>query len=148
MKSVFEASTRQELTNRINSLHELSNRQWGKMNISQMLRHCTLHEEMMLGKIKIKRVLPGLLFGRMFLKRVLKDDKPFGKNSPTSSLLKTPDEKGDIEQQKKEWINRIEKYPDYTNPSFVHPFFGPMTRDQIGFYAYKHADHHLRQFDA
>jgi hypothetical protein len=103
---------------------------------------------MMLGKIKIKRVLPGLLLGRIFLKKVLKDDKPFGKNSPTSSLLKTTGESGDIEQQKKEWISRIEQYPNYTNPNFVHPFFGPMTKDQIGFYAYKHADHHLRQFDA
>jgi hypothetical protein len=148
MKSVFEASTRQELANRINSLREQSNKKWGKMNVFQMLKHCTLHEDMMLGKIKIKRVLPGLLLGRIFLKKVLKDDKPFGKNSPTSSLLKTTDESGDIEQQKKEWISRIEQYSNYTNPNFVHPFFGPMTKDQIGFYAYKHADHHLRQFDA
>ena len=148
MKSVFESSTRQELANRINSLHEQSNKKWGKMNVFQMLKHCSLHEEMMLGKIKIKRVLPGLLFGRMFLKKVLKDDKPFGKNSPTSSLLKTTGDSGDIEQQKKEWINQIEQYQDYTNPNFVHPFFGPMTKEQIGFYAYKHADHHLRQFGA
>ena len=118
------------------------------MNVFQMLKHCTLHEDMMLGKIKIKRVLPGLLFGRMFLKKVLKDDKPFGKNAPTSSLLKTTGESGDIEQQKKEWISRIEQYPNYTNPNFAHPFFGPMTKEQIGCYAYKHADHHLRQFGA
>src|SRR5574342_707075 len=148
MKSVFEASTRQELANRNNSLREQSNKKWGKMNVFQMLKHCTLHEDMMLGKIKIKRVLPGLLLGRMFLKKVLKDDKPFGKNSPTSSRLKTTGESGDIEQQKKEWISRIEQYPNYTNPNFVHPFFGPMTKEQIGFYAYKHADHHLRQFGA
>jgi len=148
MKSVFEASTRQELTNRINSLHEQSARKWGKMNVFQMLKHCTLHEEMMLGKIKIKRVLPGLLLGPMLLKRVLKDGRPFGRNAPTSSLLKTTKESGDIEQQKREWITRIEQYSDYTNPNFVHPFFGPMTREQIGFYAYKHTDHHLKQFGA
>jgi hypothetical protein len=146
MKSVFETSTRQEIADRINLLNENSNRKWGKMNVYQMLKHCTLHEEMMLGRIKINRVLPGLLFGRMFLKKVLKDDKPFGRNSPTSSLLKTTSENGDIENQKREWIKRNEQYPDYTNINLVHPFFGPMTREQIGFYAYKHADHHLRQF--
>ncbi len=148
MKSVFDASTREELVNRINSLSQQNHAQWGKMNIFQMLKHCTLHEEMVLGKIKIKRVLIGRLFGRMILNKVLKDNTPFGKNSPTSSILKTTSETGDIEHQKKEWINRIEQYANYNNLNFVHPFFGPMTKEQIGFFAYKHNDHHLRQFGA
>jgi hypothetical protein len=146
MKSVFDAPTREELIKRINSLNQQSNAQWGKMNVFQMLKHCTLHEDMVLGKIKINRVLPGRLFGGMMLKKVLKDDRPFGKNAPTSSLLKTTKESGDIEHQKKEWINRIEQYADYSYPNFVHPFFGPMTKEQIGLFAYKHNDHHLRQF--
>jgi hypothetical protein len=148
MKSVFETFTREELINRINSLNQQNTAQWGKMNGFQMVRHCILCEEMIHGKIKIKRVLPGRLFGKMILKKVLKDDKPFGKNSPTSPLLKTTHENGDIEQQKKEWIKRIEEYASYNNPDFIHPFFGPMTKEQIGFFAYKHSDHHLRQFGA
>ena len=145
MKSVFEPSTRQELITRIDSLYENNKRAWGKMNVFQMLKHCTLHEDMLLGRLKVKRVLPGSLFGRMVLRKVLKD-KPMGRNSPTSSLIKTTKENGDIRLQKKEWINRIEQYSNYTNINLVHPFFGPMTRDQVGIYAYKHADHHLRQF--
>ena len=148
MKSVFDATTRKELVTRINSLSEQNNAQWGKMNVFQMVKHCTLHEDMVLGKIKIERVLIGRLLGPMILKRVLKDDRPFGKNSPTSSKLKTTRESGDIEDQKKEWITRIEQYANYTNQNFVHPFFGPMTKEQIGFFAYKHNDHHLRQFGA
>jgi len=148
IKSVYDLSTREELINRINSLSQQSSAQWGKMNVFQMLKHCTLHEDMVLGKIKIKRVLIGRLLGRTILKKVLKDNTPFEKNSPTSSRLKTTHESGDIEHQKKEWINRIEQYGNYDNPSFVHPFFGPMTKEQIGFFAYKHNDHHLRQFGA
>jgi hypothetical protein len=136
IKSVYDLSTTEELINRINSLSQQSSAQWGKMNVFQMLKHCTLHEDMVLGK------------GRTMLKKVLKDNTPFGKNSPTSSRLKTTHESGDIEHQKKEWINRIEQYGNYDNPSFVHPFFGPMTKEQIGFFAYKHNDHHLRQFGA
>lgn len=102
----------------------------------------------MLGNLKIKRVFIGRLLGPMILKKVLKDDRPFGKNSPTSPILKTIGETGDIEQQKKEWINRIEQYASYNTPTFVHPFFGPMTKEQVGFFAYKHTDHHLRQFGA
>jgi hypothetical protein len=148
MKSIFDKSTREELINRINAVTQQSNARWGKMNVFQMLVHCTLCEDMFLGKTKINRVLIGRLFGKMISKQVLKDDAPFRRNSPTSPLLKTNAETGDIEQQKKEWISRIEKYADYTNPHLIHPFFGSMTKEQIGLLAYKHTDHHLRQFGA
>ena len=148
MKSVFDITTRNELVERIKSLNPENSAQWGRMNVYQMVKHCTLHEDMVLGKLKIKRVFIGRLMGGMLLKKVLKDDKPFGKNSPTSSLLKTLRESGDIEQQKKEWIDRLDQYATYTDPDFIHPFFGPMTKDQIGFFASKHVDHHLRQFGA
>ncbi len=148
MKSVFDTSTREELIKRINTVSLQSKSQWGKMNAFQMLRHCILADDLFAGKIKINRVLIGRLFGKMILKQVLKDDAPFRRNSPTSSLLKTTTYTGDIEQQKKEWISRIEKYADFSNPGFIHPFFGPMTKEQIGLLAYKHTDHHLRQFGA
>lgn len=148
MKSVFETATREELKSRIVSLGEQNKASWGKMNVYQMVRHCTLCEDMFLGKLKIKRVFIGRLIGRMVLNKSLKDDKPFGKGSPTSALLKTTGESGNIEQQKKEWISRLEQYNGYADVNFVHPFFGPMTKEEIGFFAYKHADHHLRQFGA
>jgi hypothetical protein len=146
MKSVFDTSVREELIKRIYAVNPKNNAEWGKMNAFQMLKHCTLCEDMYLGKLKIKRVLIGRLFGPMVLKKVLKDDTPFGKNAPTSSLLKTINENGDVELQKREWIGRIEQYGSYSNPNFVHPFFGPMTAEQVGYLAYKHIDHHLRQF--
>ncbi|MBL7739460.1 MAG: DinB family protein [Chitinophagaceae bacterium] len=148
MKSVLDTSVREELVNRINSLNQQSNARWGKMNVFQMAKHCTMCEDMFLGKLVIKRVFIGRLIGGIVLKKVLKDDKPFGKNSPTSPVLKTTAESGDLEQQKKEWINRIGQYAGYNNPGFVHPFFGPMTKEQAGLFVYKHADHHLRQFGA
>ena len=51
-------------------------------------------------------------------------------------------------EQKKEWISRLETYSHFPDPNFIHPFFGPMTKEQVGVFAYKHADHHLRQFGA
>ncbi len=44
----------------------------GKMNIYQMLKHCTLCEEMYLGKTKHKRTLLGRLFGKMALNSLSK----------------------------------------------------------------------------
>lgn len=148
MKSIFDTSTREEIINRINSVNEQNKAQWGKMNAYQMTWHCTNCEDMFLGKTKIGRVFIGRLIGKMVLKKILKDDAPFGQNAPTSPLLKNATATGDIEQQKKEWINRINQYANFTNLNFVHPFFGPMTKEQIGFFSYKHNDHHLRQFGA
>lgn len=31
-------------------------------------------------------------------------------------------------------------------PSATHPVFGPLTRDEWMIRAYRHVDHHLRQF--
>lgn len=147
MKSVFDAAVREELVTRIHSLTKANNAQWGKMNVSQMVKHCVLCDEMFFGKIKIKRVFIGRLIGPVFLKKVLKDETGFGRNSPTSPLLKTNDQLCDINQHKKEWINSIEQFGSYDHRNFIHPFFGPMTKEQVGLFAYKHADHHLRQFN-
>ncbi len=145
MKSVFDTSTKEELIQRINALTPQHNAQWGKMTVFQMMRHCTLGEKMLQGELQIKRTFIGRLLGRMILKQVMKDDAPFRKNSPTSPLLQTPAESGDMAQLKKDWISRIGQYGQHTQ-GIMHPFFGPMTGEQIGQFAYKHADHHLRQF--
>ena len=148
MKSVVDEATREELINRINTLHENSTAQWGKMNVYQMLKHCTLWEEMILGKRKVKRMLLGRLFGKLALKGVLKDDSPLRKNSPSSPELIINEQNGSITEQKKEWISKIAEYAHFNNPDFIHPFFGQMTKEQIGQFVYKHSDHHLRQFKA
>lgn len=146
MKSIYEAATREELINRVNSLSNQHQPLWGKMNAFQMIRHCTLCDDMFQGKILVKRVFIGRLIGRMLLKKALKEDKPFDKNAPTSPLLKAAETSGDIEAQKQEWIERVKAYANYTDPHFVHPFFGPMTKEQFGLFVYKHSDHHLKQF--
>lgn len=148
MKTIFDTTTREEIVARINTLTMENKAEWGKMNVFQMVKHCTQCDEMFQGKIKINRVIAGRIFGKLVLKKVLKDDKHFGKNSPTSSRLIISEKSGDIESEKKEWIDRIAEYSGFSKADFIHPFFGRMTTEQIGYFAYKHADHHLRQFGA
>lgn len=148
MKSIFDPAVESEIIERIQSLQPSNAARWGKMNVFQMVRHCSLCEDMYLGKVQIKRAFIGRLFGRMVLKQVLKDDKPFKINSPTSKQLTTPAEEGDLEALKRAWIDRILQYQSYTKKDFIHPFFGPLTKEQIGMLDYKHVDHHLRQFGA
>lgn len=146
MKTVFDNSTREELIARVNSLNENCKAQWGKMNVYQMLKHCTKCDDMILSKVAVKQVFLGRLFGKLALKNVLKNDKPLRKNSPTAPELIIKEKAGDIALQKPEWIKRISEYGYFDNPHFVHPFFGTMTKEQVGQLVYKHHDHHLKQF--
>jgi hypothetical protein len=147
MKTIFDPATRNELIARISSLNENSTAQWGKMNVYQMVKHCAAFEEMALGKKKYKRKFIGYLFGKMALRNVMKDEKPLARNTPTLPELIIK-ENGNISDQKANWIALIEEYAHFSNHNFVHPFFGKMTKEQIGYMAYKHTDHHLRQFNS
>jgi hypothetical protein len=135
------------LIGRINKLDEKSTAQWGKMNIYQMLKHCTLCDEFYLGRTPHKRALIGYLFGKIGLRNLLKDEAPLKKNSPTSSAFKVVETSGDILAEKNKWISLINEYENYSDTNFVHWFFGKMSKEQIGYFVYKHTDHHLRQFN-
>lgn len=149
MKTIFEKSARAELFGRINKLNEESSSVWGKMNVYQMLKHCTMWDEWILGinNTRYKRVLIGHLFGKAALKTLTADASPLRRNTPTLAAFKVQEKYGDIELEKSKWIELIDRYDKYSNPGFVHSFFGEMTKEQVGILAYKHADHHLRQFN-
>lgn len=148
MKSIFDHTTRASLIGRINTLNENSIAQWGKMNIYQMLKHCTVYEEMMLGKNRYNRAFLGRLFGKMALKEFTQDESPIKKNVPTLSELKVKLKHGDVAAERMKWIALLEEYPNAPCTDIVHSFFGKLTRDQIGILVYKHTDHHLRQFNS
>ena len=147
MKTVFDKQTRDELIQRINTIDEHKTAQWGKMNVYQMLKHCTIWEDWVRAEQPHQQAFIGRLFGRMALKKVLKDDSPFPHSTPTLPILIIKEQSGDIESEKRKWVAFVEQYANYTNPVFVHTFFGKMTREQVGQLAYKHNDHHLRQFN-
>lgn len=146
MKTIFNKNTVKELVDRINSLQSDSKAQWGKMDAYQMLKHCTMIEEMFQGKKQYKRLFIGRLFGRLALKGILKNENPMKQNQPTHPEMKISGT-GDFENEKAKWIQLLQDYSGFSNPNFVHPFFGKMTKEQIGIYVYKHTDHHLRQFN-
>ena len=145
MKTIFDKSTRDELISRINKLDESSPIQWGKMSVYQMLKHCTLWEEMSHGRKKYKRAFIGRLFGKVALKMLLKNEDPMSRNAPTIPELRVTGT-GDVAAEKRKWVALLEEYEHFSNADFVHPFFGKITKEQTGYLAYKHTDHHLRQF--
>jgi hypothetical protein len=146
MKSVFDKTTRDELIRRINSLDENSKALWGKMNVYEMLKHCILWEQMLLGKKQYRQSFLGRLFGKVALKNILKDER-MKPNLPTVPSFKTRGN-GDVSAAKAEWINLLAEHDGHTSSGILHPFFGQLTAEQAGHIAYKHIDHHLRQFNS
>lgn len=148
MKSVLDYNTRNELITRIKSLHQDSTREWGQMTVVQMLKHCVRCEKLYFGEVKVKRSFLGRLIGQMALKGMLKEGAALSRNAPTASVMKVSGNEGDFDTEKQNWIRHIERYAHLPNRDFTHWFFGRMTPDQLGQFVYKHADHHLRQFNA
>lgn len=148
MKTIFDEATRNELVGRIRSLSKSNRAQWGKMNVYQMAKHCTIWDDWVLGthKPRYKQEFLGLIFGKMALRSFVKDERPLKKNVPSGRAFIVSEPDGDLEAQKKIWIERVAAYAHFSNDDFIHDFFGRMTKEEIGILAYKHADHHLRQF--
>ena len=146
MRTILDTVTRQALIQRINMLNENSAAMWGKMNVHQMIKHCTLWEEMALGKTIYKREFLGLLIGRLVMKSFFKNDKPMDKNVPAGPLRVKGPVNSNFAEDRKQWISLIEEYGRLTHHEMMHPFFGRLTKEQVGQFAFKHSDHHLRQF--
>ena len=148
MNTIFDKNTREKLISRIEQINEDKKAEWGKMNVYQMTKHNTYWNSWILGEggFVYKQEFLGKIFGKIALKRMIKDEKPFDKNIPTSDQFKSKVSKCDLESEKSKWISLINEYEAYNNPHFIHDFFGAMTKEQIGILVYKHTDHHLRQF--
>jgi hypothetical protein len=149
MKNLFDQTVAKELKTRLGQLGPRSERQWGKMTAPQMLAHCSASMQWAVGEVMPdKAPLPVRMLGRLVKPFVFRNDKPLGKNSPTAKSLIVTDER-DLSRERERLSGLIDKFAAGgparcgTNP---HSFFGKMTPDEWAILAYKHLDHHLRQF--
>jgi hypothetical protein len=149
MKTIFDNTIREDLIQRIEALSNNHTAQWGKMSVYQMVNHMNIWNDWVLGTNKptYKQEFLGLIFGKMALKSNVKDDRPIQKKMPAGNAFLIKEKNGDIGELKKRWIKQVAAFEYYSNPDFIHDFFGKMTPEQIGIFAYKHTDHHLRQFN-
>lgn len=134
---------------RIDALRADSPRQWGKMEIAQMLRHCQQPLRVALGELPLKRSLIGVLFGRM-AKRQLLADQPWKHGQPTAPefVVRAPCDFATEKSALRALVERFGSGGPGVLTKLPHPFFGPMTADEWQTLQWKHLDHHLRQFGA
>jgi hypothetical protein len=147
MHNLFNQPDVSAILERFEKLTPSSERQWGKMNVAQMLAHCNKSMETAMGKNFIKRLFLGRIIAPLIKSKVL-GENPFPKNSPTDkSYIFT----GDLlfNEEKSKTIASIKKFFEGGASQCTvhpHPFFGKFTPEQWAVFQWKHMDHHLRQF--
>jgi hypothetical protein len=148
MKNLFEPARLGEVKQRIAQLRPDSERLWGKMKAAQALEHCSRGMEMALGDKTPPRVFVGRIIGWMVKPKVMGNDEPLRRNSPTAKELVVQDER-DLGTERERLCGLIDRFAAAgpkgctTHP---HTFFGRLTPDEWATLMYKHLDHHLRQF--
>jgi len=150
MKNLFEAVTVNEIQERMAHLRPDSEPQWGKMNVSQMLAHCSAWMEMVVGLNSPPRSLIGRIFGRVAKSQVLGSEEPIRRNMPSEKSLIVSDEREFASERERllKWTDTFAAGGPSGCTTHPHCFFGPMTPMEWATLAYKHLDHHLRQFGA
>lgn len=147
MKTLFSKQALDKSIDRINKLQADAQPLWGKMNVTQMLDHCSETMKVARGEKELKRIFLSYVMGSM-MKKSFYNDKPIPKNSPThKDFIITST--SDFEKAKQELINHLTAFQEGGMDkctSAPHSFFGNITKEQWGLGMYKHLDHHLQQF--
>lgn len=147
MKNLFESETVEEVLGRINQLQPATQRQWGKMDVAQMMAHCSLALDMASGRLKPPRMFIGRVLGPL-VKPIYTNEQPFSKNNPTDQKLLVADQRdfGREQERLKVCVRQFQEGGESKCTRHPHPFFGRLSAQDWSRGMYKHLDHHLRQF--
>lgn len=149
MKSLLEKGSADEVLARIDKLQPATERQWGKMDVAQMMAHCCGALDMASGRLDLPRLFIGRVIGG-WVRPIYSNDKPFSKNNPTAPKLVVSDQR-DFQREREQLKVKVREFQEGGEAKcsrHPHPFFGTLTPDEWGRGMYKHLDHHLRQFGA
>ncbi len=148
MKNLFETKDTADTIDRINQLTADTQPQWGKMNVGQMMAHCSVAYDMALTDKYPKAGAITRFMLKLFVKSAVVGPKPYPKNGRTAPEFVINDER-DFETEKNRLIDNLKKVQElgaghFDNKESVS--FGKLTKDEWNVLFSKHLDHHLTQF--
>ncbi|MBX2931716.1 MAG: DUF1569 domain-containing protein [Chitinophagaceae bacterium] len=120
---------------------------WGEMNVTEMLLHCNLCNKQILEESRgDEKTTAKQFLLRIFALYIAPNFKK-GIKSEKRNITKGLIDNTQFEKQQIEFISIINKFP-YNNHALTlsHPAFGNISTTEWGIAAFKHMDHHLRQF--
>ena len=126
---------------------------WGKMNSSMMLKHCSSFIDVYLNKTKLNPLIfvVGFIFGvfhRLYLKYIVGYDvKNYIKNLPTLKVFNTYRcENLNFEFEKNKLINDLKEVESINKKYLVNNFHGIVPNKAFKKVVYFHTSYHLYQF--
>ena len=144
--SLWEERSRRSLAERAGRLTPDRRAQWGKMTCPQMLTHVNDQLRMSMGEIPAKDRRVPVRYPP--LKQLIIFSLPWPQGVPTAPELLTRIDTSvwatEVEAFGKLLAQFAARGPNETWPS--HPAFGTLSRQGWGVLAYRHVDHHFRQF--
>lgn len=129
---------------RLDRLTPESRPRWGSMSVAQMLAHCAEVQEVTNGKPL--EGTPWLLrLAGPLIKRAVLSRRPYPKGVRTHPQYLQTSEKR-FEPEKRRLLEALREFRASGAEGARHPLFGPLSAEEAGWGAFKHLDHHLRQF--
>lgn len=145
IKNLFDPAVKKEILDRISKLTPQSQRQWGKMDVAQMMAHVQIPMGIAFGTHHIrsgglmKLILP-------LFKKMLYDEKPWKKSLPTDKTFVMTGGHKDFDTEKNKLLDIVNRFTETNMINEKHPVFGKLTKEQWSKATWKHLDHHLKQF--
>lgn len=149
--SLFDEQKRGEIIARINNLTSETKGMWGKMNVNQMICHCTDGLRGSLGELGSEVKDESNFLSRSLIKWLVLYIIQMPKEVPTSdrvNQMKDGTKPTGFESDRKTLLEFIEKVSAKSDDFAwaTHFKFGALNRNEWGILSYKHIDHHLKQF--
>lgn len=145
MKSIFDKEVQAEIIRRAKTLKTYSVRLWGKMSVEQMLWHLSAQLRIGLGDIAMKpwfnKIISRIAVWTFGIRI------PWSNNLMTAKEMKN-DNPASFQVEQDNFLITFDRFlakAEHFKYS-PHPIFGEMSREEWGKIAYKHIDHHFRQF--
>lgn len=149
MSTVFDPPAARELRNRLRQLRPDSPRRWGRMTPHQAVVH--LNDSFRIAFREMEITLPSMGLMKYVLRFVAFTlPLPWPKGIRTAPELDkaagggTPPEEFAADVAELEGL--LDRYVATDGDLPEHPIWGRMSRGMAGRYAWRHMDHHLRQF--
>lgn len=144
--TLFDKQTQDIFFARIDKLTASTPRKWGKMSVSQMLKHMSIAFAVPINKIQLPKdklyYLSANPLARWLLIKAL---TKWPKNLVTAESFKVKNDP-DFEATKKELLANLNEFLQASAFDGRHPVFGVMDKELWGQAMAIHLNHHLEQF--
>ena len=144
-RTIWNPSDRAEILSRFGRLRPSAQAQWGKMNASKMVKHCTLPMLSAMGEYDVaEKPTP---FKNWPARKLIIYVMPWPKGGPTAPEFMIADD-GDFSERMRELESVLARFATRGPAQEFRPHaaFGELSGADWGALTYRHLAHHLRQF--